>query len=114
MLETALASGEGVAINVSSLSKTFKQGDTYSGSTVNTVAQLVDYINGDTSWGSGLTVTAENNGWMRSNQTVNFTTGAGSAGTVSVTGSSSKLWYKLGSTTVSGQITLANSDKALQ
>ena len=112
--ETALASGEGVAINVSSLSKTFKQGDTYSGSTVNTVAQLVDYINGDTSWGSGLTVTAENNGWMRSNQTVNFTTGAGSAGTVSVTGSSSKLWYKLGSTTVSGQITLANSDKALQ
>ena len=112
--ETSLATGEGVAINVSSLSKTFKQGDTYNGSTVNTVAQLVDYINGDTSWGSGLTVTAENNGWMRSNQTVNFTTGAGSAGTVSVTGSSSKLWYKLGSTTVSGQITLANSDKALQ
>jgi len=112
--ETNLATGEGVAINVSSLSKTFKQGDTYSGSTVNTVAQLVDYINGDTSWGSGLTVTAENNGWMRSNQTVNFTTGAGSAATVSVTGSSSKLWYKLGTTTVSGQITLANSDKALQ
>ena len=112
--ETNLATNEGVAINVSSLSKTFKQGDTYSGSTVNTVAQLVDYINGDTSWGSGLTVTAENNGWMRSNQTVNFTTGAGSAGTVSVTGSSTKLWYKLRTTTVSGQITLANSDKALQ
>ena len=112
--ETNLAANEGVAINVSSLSKTFKQGDTYSGSTVNTVAQLVDYINGDTSWGSGLTVTAENNGWMRSNQTVNYTTGAGSAATVSVTGASSKLWYKLGTTTVSGQITLANSDKALQ
>jgi len=111
---TTLGTGEGVAISVSSLSKTFIQGHTYSGSTVNTVAQLVDYINGDTTWGTGLTVTAENKGWMRSNQTVNFTTGAGSAGTVSVTGSSTKLWYKLGTTTTSGQITLANSDKALQ
>jgi hypothetical protein len=112
--ETNLATGEGVAINVSSLSKTFIQGATYGGSTVNTVAQLVDYINGDTSWGTGLTVTAENNGWMRSNQTVNFTTGAGSAATVSVTGASTKLWYKLGATPVSGQITLADSGKALQ
>ena len=110
--ETVLATGEGVAISVSSLSKTFIKGHTYSGSTVTTVSDLVSYINGDTAWGSGLTVTATNAGWFRSNQLVNFTTGAGSAGTLSVTGSSTKLWYKLGSTTASGQITLANSDGA--
>ena len=81
--QTTLAAGEGVAINVSSLSKTFKQGDTYSGSTVSTVAGLIDYINGDTSWGSGLTVTAGSGGWYRSNQTVSFTRGDGAVGTTS-------------------------------
>ncbi|MBU93364.1 MAG: hypothetical protein CL723_02090, partial [Chloroflexi bacterium] len=103
---------EGVAISASSLSKTFIKGHTYDGSTVTTVSDLVSYINGDTSWGSGLTVTATNAGWYRSNQLVNYTTGTGSAATASVTGSSTKLWYKLGSTTASGQITLANSDGA--
>ena len=98
---TDLASNEGIAINLNGLSKTFRQGQTYSGSTVTTVSDLVSYINGDTAWGSGLTVTATNAGWYRSNQLVNFTTGAGSAGTLSVTGSSTKLWYKLGSTTAS-------------
>jgi hypothetical protein len=114
--ETNLAAGEGVAINVSSLSKTFKQGDTYSGSTVSTVAGLIDYINGDTSWGSGLTVTAGSGGWMRSNQTVSFTRGDGIVGSTSLITNGSAggndLWYKLGSTYASGMVTLPNSARS--
>jgi len=114
--ETNLSSLEGVAINVSSLSKTFKQGDTYSGSTVSTVAGLIDYINGDTSWGSGLTVTAGSGGWMRSNQTVSFTRGDGIVGSTSLITSGNSdgndLWYKLGSTYASGMVTLPNSARS--
>jgi len=114
--QTTLAAGEGVAINVSSLSKTFKQGDTYSGSTVSTVAQLIDYIHGDTSWGSGLTVTAGSGGWYRSNQTVSFTRGDGAVGSTSlITGGNSggnDLWYKLGSTYASGMVELPNSARS--
>ena len=111
--ETNLSSNEGVAINVSSLSKTFIKGDTYNGSTVTTVSDLISYINGDTSWGSDLTVTAASGGYYRSNQTVNFTEAlTGNPAQVSVTGASSTLWYKLGSTHISGVITLSNSDKA--
>jgi len=71
--ETALIADEGIAINVSSLSKTFKKGDTYNGSTVTTVSDLISYIDGDTSWGSDLTVSASSGSYYRSNQTVNFT-----------------------------------------
>ena len=111
--QTALIAGEGIAINVSSLSKTFKKGDTNAGSTVSTVSDLITYINGDTSWGSDLTVTAVSGGYYRSNQTVNFTEAlTGNPAQVSVTGSSNKLWYKLGSTHISGTITLSNSDVA--
>jgi len=110
---TTLATGEGIAISVSSLSKTFNKGDTYSGSTVTTVSDLISYINGDTSWGSDLTVTAASGGYYRSNQNVNFTeANSGNPAQVSVTASSSKLWYKLGSTHISGVVTLSNSDKA--
>jgi len=99
---TDLASNEGIAINLNNLSKTFRQGQTYNGSTVTTVADLVSYINGDTSWGSDITVTATNTGFMRSNQTVNFTQAVtGNPGQVSVTNSSATLWFKLGSTSIS-------------
>jgi hypothetical protein len=111
--KTDLASNEGFAINLNGLSKTFRQGQTYNGSTVTTVADLVAYVNGDTSWGSDITVTATNTGFMRSNQTVNFTRAVtGNPGQVSVTGSNSKLWFKLGSTSISGTITLTNSEVA--
>jgi hypothetical protein len=110
---TALIANEGITINVSSLSKTFVKGDTNAGSTVSTVSDLISYVNGDTSWGSDLTITAVSGGYYRSNQTVNFTEAlTGNPAQVSVTGSSSKLWYKLGSTHISGTITLSNSDKA--
>jgi len=108
--ETALTTNEGIAINVSSLSKSFVKGALNGSTTVSTVAQLIDYVNGDTSWGSDITVAASSGGAFRSNQTISFTKGDGSAGAVSVTGSSNKLWYKLGTTHISGTITLSNSD----
>jgi hypothetical protein len=111
--KTTLATNEGFAINLNSLSKTFRQGDTYNGSTVTTVSDLVSYINGDTSWGSDITITSGNTGYMYSNQTVNFTQAVtGNPAQVSVTGSNNALWFKLGTTHISGTITLTNSEVA--
>jgi len=114
--KTVLAAAEGIAINLSSLSKTFKKGDTHSGSTVSTVADLISYVNGDTSWGSDITLTATNTGYFRSNQTVNYTLASdGSAETTSLIGTSldgDKLWFKLGSTHISGTITLTAGEAA--
>ena len=93
-----------------SLYKTFKNGDVNSGSTVSTVADLVAYVNGDTSFGSDITITASENGYYRSLQTVNYTQGNGTAGATSLyTGRSNndRLWYKLGSGVVSGYVELA-------
>jgi len=112
--ETTLATYEGVAIEISSLSKTFNKGDLNGSTTVTTVAQLIDYVNGDTSWGSDITVTAGSGGAFRSNQTINYTFGDGSVGSGSVTGSSSKLWYKLGNTSISGTITLSDDFAAAE
>ena len=107
---------EGFTITINGLAKTFDAGDTYNGSTVTTVSDLVSYINGDTSWGSDITVTATNTGSYRSNQEIKFTQGNGSAGAVSIiTGGNSggnDLWYKLGSTYASGQITLTAGEGA--
>ena len=101
---TQLTSNEGFAINVAGLSKSFMVGDTYSGaangSTVQTVADMVAYINADTSWDSAsIDITASNNGFLRSLQEVQYTDDAGAALTVSAAGT---IWYKLGSTTASG------------
>jgi hypothetical protein len=116
-LNTA-TTAEGFIVTINGLAKTFDAGDTYNGSTVTTVADLVSYINGDTSWGSDVTVTATNTGSYRSNQEVKFTQGNGTAGAVSViTGGNSggnDLWYQLGSTYASGMVTLAAGDTAYQ
>jgi hypothetical protein len=112
---TALGTAEGITIVVNGLSKTFKNGDVNSGSTVSTVADLVAYVNGDTSFGSDITLTASENGYYRSLQTVNYTQGNGTAGATSLyTGRSNnnRLWYKLGSGVVSGYVTLAASANA--
>jgi hypothetical protein len=109
---TVLGSGHGININAAGLSKMWKAGDTNAGSTVSTVAELVSYIDGDTSWGSELTISASNEGYLKSNQTVNYTYGNGSAGSISLTGSAGNLWYNLGSGVVSGTIALVNSDAA--
>ena len=112
--ETTLATYEGVAISISSLSKTFNKGDVNGSTTVTTVADLIAYVNGDTTWGSDITVTASSGGAFRSNQTINYTFGDGSAGSGSVTGSDTALWYKLGSTHISGTITLTDDFDAAE
>ena len=101
---TQLSTNEGFAINVAGLSKSFMVGDTYgsaaNGSTVQTVADMIAFINADTSWsGTGVSITASNAGYLRSLQEVNYTDDLGAAQTISVAGA---IWYKLGSTTVSG------------
>jgi len=102
--QTNLQTKEAFAVNVAGLSKSFTQGDTFSsaanGSTVQTVADMVAYINADTTWDSAsIEVTASNAGYLRSLQTIQYTDDAGAALTVSAAGT---LWYKLGSTTASG------------
>jgi hypothetical protein len=101
---TLLTASEGFAINVGGLSKSFMNGDSYTGaangSTVTTVADMIGLINADTSWsGVGITVTASNSGYLRSLQRVNYTDDLGGAQTISVAGT---IWYKLGSSTASG------------
>ena len=103
---TALSTNEGFAINVAGLSKSFMVGDSYSGSangsTVQSVADMIKFINADTSWsGTGVTITASNNGYLRSLQEVVYTDDLGGAQTVSANGD---IWFKLGSTSISGTI----------
>jgi len=109
---------EGFTITINSLAKTFDAGDTYNGSTVSTVSDLVSYIDGDSSWGSDITVSATNTGNYRSMQEVKFTQGDGTAGAVSlITGGNNggnKLWYKLGSTYASGTVTVSAGDGAVE
>ena len=105
---TQLTTNEGFAINVAGLSKSFMVGDTYSGasngSTVQTVADMIAYINADTTWDSAsIDITASNNGFLRSLQEIQYTDDAGAALTVSASGN---IWYKLGTTTASGAVSL--------
>jgi hypothetical protein len=102
--QTQLTTNEGFAINVAGLSKSFMVGDTYSGaangSTVQTVADMIAYINADTAWdAASIDITVSNNGFLRSLQEIQYTDDAGAALTVSAAGT---IWYKLGSTTASG------------
>jgi hypothetical protein len=112
--QTALTTNEGFAINVAGLSKSFMVGDTYSGasngSTVATVADMIAYINADTTWDSAsIEVTASNAGYMRSLQTIQYTDDAGVALTVSANGN---IWYKLGTTTASGAVAIVAGGSA--
>jgi hypothetical protein len=105
---TQLTTNEGFAINVAGLSKSFMIGDTYSsaanGSTVQTVADMISYINADTTWDSAsIDITVSNNGYLRSLQEIQYTDDAGAALTVSASGN---IWYKLGTTTASGAVAL--------
>jgi hypothetical protein len=105
---TQLTTNEGFAINVAGLSKSFMVGDSYSGaangSTVQTVADMIAYINADASWDSAsIDITASNNGFLRSLQEIQYTDDAGAALTVSASGN---IWYKLGTTTASGAVSL--------
>ena len=75
---TQLTTNEGFAINVAGLSKSFMIGDTYSGaangSTVQTVADMIAFINADTTFDSAsIDITVSNNGFLRSLQEIQYT-----------------------------------------
>jgi hypothetical protein len=110
--QTQLITAEGLTFNVAGLSKTFKKGDLHNGSAVATVAELVAYVNGTTAFGSDFTVTASEAGYHMSQQTLSYTYGDGSAGSISLAGSAGNIWYNVGSTAVSGTIAAANGDTA--
>ena len=109
----ALGAGTAIFINVNGVSQTFGTNQSNGGTAYTTIAGLVSHIDGNTSFGSDITVTASEAGYMRSVQTINYTQGDGTAGAVSArTGGTNTLWFKLGSTAVSGSINLANGDTA--
>jgi hypothetical protein len=90
--ELALATNEGFTLNYTGGSTTWKQGDTYNGSTVTTVDQLVAYMNADTSLDAlGIDVQADRDAWYKTLLTMTYeksaTNGlANVAGTTSGTG----------------------------
>jgi hypothetical protein len=85
-----LASGEGLTLAYTGGTTTWKQGDTYNGSTVTTVDQLVAYMNADTSLDAlGIDIVADRSGFEQTLLTFAFTQSTGSAqvaGTTSGTG----------------------------
>jgi len=85
-----LATNEGLTVAYDGGTVTFKQGDTYNGSTVTTVDQLVAYMNADTTLDAlGVDIQADRNAFERTLATFSFTQSTGSAakpGTISGTG----------------------------
>jgi len=110
---TDLGAGAAIFVNVNGVSKTFGTNQSNGGTAYTTIAGLISHLNGNTSFGSDITVTAGEGGFKRSVQTINYTQGDGSAGSVSArTGGTNTLWFKLGSTAVSGAIALSDGDGA--
>ena len=107
-----LVANEGVIVAVSATqSVTFKQGATFNAVAVNTVTQLVDYINADTTIKSaGFTVTAARDAWKQTQQNISWTYSNGMAASASATG---LVYWTFGSDptntaqTVSGTASLA-------
>jgi len=69
-----LTTSEGVTIQWASVPKTFKQG---SSPAIDTVTQLIAAINADSTWGSGITVTASQDAYMKSYQKISLVNAAG-------------------------------------
>jgi hypothetical protein len=90
--DTALATDEGFVLVYTGGTTTWKQGDTYNGSTVTTVDQLVAYMNADTTLDAlGIDVQADRDAWYKTLLTMTYeksaTNGlANTAGTVSGAG----------------------------
>ena len=77
-----LASGEGFKVSYTNGNVTFKQGDTYNGSTVTTVDQLVAYINADTTLDAlGIDLQADRAAFERTLLTMNYTISANNGAT---------------------------------
>jgi len=87
-----LAENEGIVIKYDGGTKTFKQGDSYNGSTVTTVDQLVAYMNADTALDAvGIDITADRAAFEKTLLTLNYTQSTGAAATAgTVSGADNK------------------------
>ena len=96
-----LASNEGITITYDGGNTTWKQGDTYNGSSVTTVDQLVAYINADTSLDAlGINLIADRAGYEKTLATINYTVSSvnglqNTTGTLSTAGD---IWYTVNTT----------------
>ena len=108
---STLVTDEAVVINVNGLSVTFQQGEVSdNGTTVTTVSNMIDWIDGAGNWGSSVTVEAANEGYERAYYRVAYVDNDGAALTTSGTGglaNDDQLWWTIGS--ASGYISLGHA-----
>ena len=112
--DLALATNEGFTLYYTGGSTTWKQGDTYNGSTVTTVDQLVSYMNADTSLDAiGIDIQADRDAWYKTLLTMTFNRstapGQNTAGTVSGTG---RIAYTVTKTETGGSSIIYTQDAA--
>ena len=101
----SLGSGEGVSITYGGVTKTWVEGATPAYTTVD---DLITAINADSTFGSGITLTAARDSYAKSYNKISYTDSSGSAETTASTGT--VLW-SLG--TVTGTATIgSNSDSS--
>ena len=96
----SLGSGEGVSLTYGGVTKTWVEGATPAYTTVD---DLITAINADTTFGSGITITAARDSYAKSYNKISYTDSSGSAATTASTGT--VLW-SLG--TVTGTATIGS------
>ena len=99
--ELALGTNEGLVVAYDGGSTTFKQGDTYNGSTVTTVQQLVDYINADTTLDAlGINLIADRQAFEKTLATITYTTSSlnGIQNTAASLSTVGNIWYTVDTT----------------
>jgi len=99
--DTDLGSGEGVDISWSSVAtSTYKKGDTYNGSTVTTVSDLIAYING-TDEPAGFTLTASRDAATVARYKISYTV-SGTSAQATQTAASKKVYATFGTNPLTG------------
>ena len=93
-----LGSGEGVSVTYGGVTKTWVEGGTPAYVTVD---DLITAINADTTFGSGITITAARDSWAKSYNKISYTDDGGAAETTASTGS---ILWSLGSVTGTANI----------
>ena len=107
-----LATNEGLVVTYTGGSVTFKQGDTYNGSTVTTVDDLVAYMNADTTLdGLGIDIQADRNAFERTLATMSFTQSTGGAQVAGQTSGTGRTAYTI-TTTETGLTSLVYATNA--
>jgi len=90
-----LSTGEGIKITFAGVAKDFKQGTSPA---ISTVASFIAAINADNTWGSGITVTAAQDSYQKSYQTISLVDAAGAGANTGGDTMASVVW-KFGTTT---------------